>query len=161
MGTFAWYNDIACEDVTEAYNPLCSTNVESYGVASAAGVANLVETRDGYLRLFASKVPTADIGLELTLFGKGLPGYDLVIQASDWQELDEPIGPNGWYCDVAVEGCTPSMIPLGMTDLRGFEAAGPAGMAALTESRADAVRFFAIRQPTENINVKLTLMTKD
>lgn len=70
-GPYQYYCDIAVPDLTERHSPFCSTGLESYAAAVAAGLANAVETRNGALRLFAIRVPAKDIELVLTIFGGG------------------------------------------------------------------------------------------
>lgn len=112
-GPYQYYCDIAVPDLTERHSPFCSTGLESYAAAVAAGLANAVETRNGALRLFAIRVPTKDIELVLTIFGVGTTSYELTLPVRDWVKMESAIGPNQYYCDVEVPGCLSTMTPLG------------------------------------------------
>lgn len=160
-GPYQYYCDIAVPDLTERHSPFCSTGLESYAAAVAAGLANAVETRNGALRLFAIRVPTKDIELVLTIFGVGTTSYELTLPVRDWVKMESAIGPNQYYCDVEVPGCLSTMTPLGTTALENFEAASPAGLASMIETCDGHVRFYAVRKPTANIDVIVALIKKE
>ena len=160
-GPYQYYCDIAVPDLTERHSPFCSTGLESYAAAVAAGLANAVETRNGALRLFAIRVPSKDIELVLTIFGVGTTSYELTLPVRDWVKMESAIGPNQYYCDVAVPGCLSTLIPLGTTALENFEAASPAGLASMIETYDGYVRFYAVRKPTANIDVIVALIKKE
>lgn len=160
-GPYQYYCDIAVPDLTERHSPFCSTGLESYAAAVAAGLANTVETRNGALRLFAIRVPTKDIELVLTIFGVGTTSYELTLPVRDWVKMESAIGPNQYYCDVEVPGCLSTMTPLGTTALENFEAASPAGLASMIETCDGHVRFYAVRKPTANIDVIVALIKKE
>lgn len=160
-GPYQYYCDIAVPDLTERHSPFCSTGLESYAAAVAAGLANTVETRNGALRLFAIRVPTKDIELVLTIFGVGTTSYELTLPVRDWVKMESAIGPNQYYCDVEVPGCLSTMTPLGTTALENFEAASPAGLASTIETCDGHVRFYAVRKPTANIDVIVALIKKE
>ena len=160
-GGFNYYCDIPVEELDERYSPFCSTTLEGYAAATAAGLANVVETRKDTLRLFAARVPTEDISILLCLFGVGTRSYDLTLPVSGWTELDYPVGPNQYCCDMPIEGCTDSLIPIGMTSLEGSESADEAGMASVVETLDGKVRFYAVKPPTENVNVTVMLLKRD
>lgn len=160
-GPYQYYCDIAVPDLTERHSPFCSTGLESYAAAVAAGLANAVETRNGALRLFAIRVPTKDIELVLTIFGVGTTSYELTLPVRDWVKMESAIGPNQYYCDVEVPGCLSTMTPLGTTALENFEAASPAGLASMIETCDGHVRFYAVRKPTVNIDVIVALIKKE
>lgn len=160
-GPYQYYCDIAVPDLTERHSPFCSTGLESYAAAVAAGLANAVETRNGALRLFAIRVPTKDIELVLTIFGVGTTSYELTLPVRDWVKMKSAIGPNQYYCDVEVPGCLSTMTPLGTTALENFEAASPAGLASMIETYDGYVRFYTVRKPTANIDVIVALIKKE
>ena len=160
-GVYGYYCDIPVEDLTDRYSPFCATALESYAVATVAGVATAVETRNGALRLFARNIPTDDIELVLTLFGVGTLSYELTLPTTEWLRLETPIGPNQYYCDVEVPGCLGSLTPLATTDLENFEAAAPAGLASVVQTFDGFVRFYAVRPPEDNVDVILALIKKE
>lgn len=160
-GPYQYYCDITVPDLTERHSPFCSTWLESYAAAVAAGLANAVETRNGALRLFAIRVPTKDIELVLTIFGVGTTSYELTLPVRDWVKMESAIGPNQYYCDVEVPGCLSTLTPLGTTALENFEAASPAGLASMIETYDGHVRFYAVRKPTANIDVIVALIRKE
>lgn len=160
-GVFGYYCDIPVQDLTDRYSPFCATGLESYAVATVAGVANAVETRAGALRLFARNIPTADIELVLTLFGVGTLSYNLTLPVNGWTRLDSAIGPNQYYCDIEVPGCLASLTPLATTDLENFEAAAPAGLASVVETFDGYLRFYAVKPPEANIDVIVALIKKE
>lgn len=160
-GPYQYYCDIAVPDLTERHSPFCSTGLESYAAAVAAGLANAVETRNGALRLFAIRVPAKDIELVLTIFGVGTTSYELTLPVRDWVKMESAIGPNQYYCDVEVPGCLSTMTPLGTTALENFEAASPAGLASMIETYDGYVRFYAVRKPAANIDVIVALIKKE
>ncbi len=161
MGGFHYYCDIPVAELDERYSPFCATTLESYAIATTAGLANVVETRKDTLRLYSARVPTADITVLLTLFGVGTLSYDLTLPVSGWKELDYAIGPNQYYCDIVIEGCTDSLIPIGMTSLEGAETADDAGMASVVESCDGFVRFYAVKPPEDAVNVHVMLLKRD
>lgn len=160
-GPYQYYCDIAVPDLTERHSPFCSTGLESYAAAVAAGLANAVETRNGALRLFAIRMPAKDIELVLTIFGVGTTSYELTLPVRDWVKMESAIGPNQYYCDVEVPGCLSTMTPLGTTALENFEAASPAGLASMIETCDGHVCFYAVRKPTANIDVIVALIKKE
>lgn len=129
--------------------------------AQAAGVACSVESRKGCLRLFSRRIPDADLDIILTLFGVGTLNYFLAVPTADWTPLRPTIGPNQYYCDVAVKNCTSDMIPLGMTDLVNWEEAENAGMASVLSTGDGYVRFYAVRRPEANIHVNVILLKRE
>ena len=160
-GIYRYYCDIPVQDLTDRYSPFCATGLESYAVATVAGVANAVETRGGALRLFARNIPTDDIELVLTLFGVGTLSYELTLPTTGWTRLESAIGPNQYYCDVEVAGANSNLTPLATTALEHFEAASPAGLASVVETFDGYVRFYAVKPPEENIDVILALIKKE
>ena len=87
-GPYHYSCDIPVEELTDQFSPFAATGLESYAAAVAAGVANAVETRNGALRLFAMRVPAADIDLVLTLFGVGTLSYELTLPVTDWKQME-------------------------------------------------------------------------
>lgn len=160
-GGFHYYCDIPVDELDERYSPFCATTLEGYAAATSAGLANVVETRKDTLRLFSARVPTEDITVLLTLFGVGTLSYDLTLPVSGWQELDYAIGPNQYYCDIPIEGCVDSLIPIGMTSLEGAETADDAGMASVVESCDGYVRFYSVKPPEDAVNVTVMLLKRD
>lgn len=160
-GVYGYYCDIPVQDLTDRYSPFCATALESYAVATVAGVATAVETRTGALRLFARNIPTDDIELVLTLFGVGTLSFNLTLPTTEWKRLGTAIGPNQYYCDIEVPGCLSTLTPLATTDLEHFEAAAPAGLASVVQTFDGYVRFYAVRPPEENIDVILALIKKE
>lgn len=160
-GPYHYSCDIPVEELTDQFSPFAATGLESYAAAVAAGVANAVETRNGALRLFAMRVPAADIDLVLTLFGVGTLSYELTLPVTDWKQMEAPVGPNRYCCDVPVAGCLATLTPLATTGLENFEAATPAGLASVVETYDGFVRFYAVRQPEANIDVILMLLRKE
>ena len=160
-GPYHYFCDIPVEELTDQFSPFAATGLESYAAAVAAGVANAVETRNGALRLFAMRVPAADIDLVLTLFGVGTLSYELTLPVTDWKQMEAPVGPNRYCCDVPVAGCLATLTPLATTGLENFEAATPAGLASVVETYDGFVRFYAVRQPEANIDVILMLLRKE
>ena len=160
-GVYGYYCDIPVQDLTDRYSPFCATALESYALATVAGVATAVETRTGALRLFARNIPTDDIELVLTLFGVGTLSFNLTLPTTEWKRLGTAIGPNQYYCDIEVPGCLSTLTPLATTDLEHFEAAAPAGLASVVQTFDGYVRFYAVRPPKENIDVILALIKKE
>lgn len=160
-GAFNYYCDIPVDGLNDRYSPFCSTTLDGYAAAVQAGMANVVETRTNAVRLFAARMPTEDITVLLTLFGVGTLSYDLTLPASEWKEMDYPIGPNQYCCDMQIENCSDALIPIGMTGLEGAEAADDAGMASVLETFDGFVRFYAVKPPTENVNVTVMLLKRD
>lgn len=161
QGIFTYYCDIPVEDLTERFTPFAAMTLESYASATAAGVACTVESRKGCLRLFSRRIPDADLDIILTLFGVGTLNYFLAVPTADWAPLRPTIGPNQYYCDVAVKNCTSDMIPLGMTDLVNWEEAENAGMASVLSTGDGYVRFYAVRRPEANIHANVILLKRE
>lgn len=160
-GTYIYYQDIAIEGITDRFAPFAAMTIESYAYATEAGVAHTVETLTDKIRLYSMAVPKADLDFVLTLFGIGTKCYELTIEPNDWKLLDSPIGLNRYYADMDAPECTTGLTPIGMTCLENYEAAMPAGMASICESLTGAVRFYAVRRPTANIDVSVALIKKD
>ena len=110
---------------------------------------------------FRKFIPDADLDIILTLFGVGTLNYFLAVPTADWTPLRPTIGPNQYYCDVAVKNCTSDMIPLGMTDLVNWEEAENAGMASVLSTGDGYVRFYAVRRPEANIHVNVILLKRE
>lgn len=160
-GKYLYYQDIEIEGITDRFAPFAAMTIESYAYATEAGVAHAVETLMDKIRLYSMSVPKANLDFVLTLFGIGTKCYELTIEPNDWKALDAPIGLNQYYADMDAAECTPAMTPVGMTCLENYEAAMPAGMASICESLTGAVRFYAVRRPTANIDVSVALIKKD
>ena len=63
--------DAELSDSTSELVPVGVVSPGSFYTTTKAGVLNGCETRDGFIRFFAQRIPEADIQATVTLFGKG------------------------------------------------------------------------------------------
>lgn len=104
----------------------------------------------------------------MTLIKEGIEGYkggyyrtyELTLPVSGWKALSSPVGVSKYFCDMAVDKCNADLIPFGSTKLENYRAAITAGMAAMMETLEGKVRFYAVKVPTEAIDVTVTLLAK-
>lgn len=88
-------------------------------------------------------------------------GYlDLTIPATGWTEADEPSADHNYTCDVAADGVTGELIPIGGPKLGSYDVANTAGVAPGCETLEGAVRFFSREVPEGDISAYIILLTQ-
>lgn len=88
-------------------------------------------------------------------------GYlDLTIPATGWTEADEPSADHNYTCDVAADGVTGELIPIGGPKLGSYDVANTAGVAPGCETLDGAVRFFSREVPEGDISAYIILLTQ-
>lgn len=88
-------------------------------------------------------------------------GYlDLTIPAMGWTEADEPSADHNYTCDVAADGVTGELIPIGGPKLGSYDVANTAGVAPGCETLEGAVRFWSREVPEGDISAYIILLTQ-
>lgn len=85
--------------------------------------------------------------------------YVLIIPAKDWAELPGPIGGCDYACDVILEDCNTSLVPMVCRSPECDDTA-VTYMASVVQTLEGRVRFFATQIPTTDISVLLYLFAK-
>lgn len=88
-------------------------------------------------------------------------GYlDLIIPVTGWTEADEPSADHNYTCDVAADGVTGELIPIGGPKLGSYDVANTAGVAPGCATLDGAVRFYSKEIPEANISAYIILLTQ-
>lgn len=112
-----WYMDIPVTGITEASTPIINilptTNSEegSASERAALGQIDKIETKDGYIRVYAfNDAPESPVTISIDdVSGSGafVKNKTFTVPADGWMELTD----GGWYLDLTVEGITESDNP--------------------------------------------------
>ena len=86
--------------------------------------------------------------------------YEAVLPADGWVPLEEPVGRFWYACNVAIEGCTSAMVPMGNLTLDEAGETEKANIATVMETVEGGVRFFAAMPVSVDIRVLVTLFAK-
>ena len=86
--------------------------------------------------------------------------YEAVLPADGWVPLEEPVGRFWYACNVAIEGCTSAMVPMGNLTLDEAGETEKANIATVMETVEGSVRFFAAMPVSVDIRVLVTLFAK-
>ena len=86
--------------------------------------------------------------------------YEAVLPADGWVPLEEPVGRFWYACNVAIEGCTSAMVPMGNLTLDEAGETEKANIATVRETVEGSVRFFAAMPVSVDIRVLVTLFAK-
>lgn len=73
IGPNRYYCDISVPGCLSTLTPIATTSLENSDAAGPAGLANIVETHDGFVRFYAVRVPDANIGIIMSLIKKEDP----------------------------------------------------------------------------------------
>ena len=86
--------------------------------------------------------------------------YDLTIPAAGWKEMAKSVGRYWYSCDVAIEGCDSSYVPMGTLTLDTAGEVEKANLATVLQTVEGGVRFYAAIPPKVNIRAFVTLFAK-
>lgn len=86
--------------------------------------------------------------------------YDLTIPAAGWKEMTKAVGRYWYSCDVAIEGCDSSYVPMGTLTLDTAGEVEKANLATVLQTVEGGVRFYAAIPPKVNIRAFVTLFAK-
>lgn len=162
IGIYRYVADIALPDCTEQWNTFAAILPESYLEGYRARVANIVETYDGGVRLYAVNAPAGDIRFCLSVFAVGSRTYWLTVPANGWRPAADALGANQWQCDVALAEASVDKVPMGMAALENTtEALSDPGLSATMETLDGYVRVYAIRQPAVDIHIAVILLARN
>ncbi len=86
--------------------------------------------------------------------------YEAVVPADGWQKLDEPVGRFWYFCDVAIEGCSSALVPMGTLTLDEAGETEKANFATVVQTVEGGVRFFAAAPVSVDMRVLMTLFAQ-
>ena len=130
--------------------------------AFVARVANIIETQDGSVRLYAVNAPEGDVKFTLSVFAVGSRTYSLTVPANGWVQAENTVGANQWQCDLTLEDSSVEKVPMGMAALENTtEALSAPGLSATMETFDGYIRVYAKNRPAVDINIVVVLLAKN
>lgn len=162
IGIYRYYADVALAECTAKWNAFAAVLPESAMTAFVARVANVIETRDGSVRLYAVNAPDGDVKFTLSVFAVGSRTYSLTVPASGWARAENAVGANQWQCNLTLEDSSAEKVPMGMAALENAtEALSIPGLSAVMETFDGFIRVYAKNRPTVDINIVVVLLAKN
>ena len=162
IGIYRYYADVALADCTAKWNAFAAVLPESAMTAFVARVANIVETKDGSVRLYAVNAPEQDVKFILSVFAVGSRTYSLTVPANGWVQAENTVGVNQWQCDLTLEDSSVEKVPMGMAALENTtEALSTPGLSATMETFDGYIRVYAKKRPAVDINIVVILLAKN
>lgn len=162
IGIYRYYADVALADCTAKWNAFAAVLPESAMTAFVARVANIIETQDGSVRLYAVNVPDGDMKVTLSAFAVGSRTYSLTVPANGWVQAENTVGANQWQCDLTLEDSSVEKVPMGMAALENTtEALSTPGLSATMETFDGYIRVYAKNRPAVDINIVVVLLAKN
>ena len=162
IGIYRYYADVALADCTAKWNAFAAVLPESAMAAFVARVANIIETKDGSVRLYAVNVPDGDVKFILSVFAVGSRTYSLTVPANGWVQAENTVGVNQWQCDLTLEDSSVEKVPMGMAALENTtEALSTPGLSATMETFDGYIRVYAKKRPAVDINIVVILLAKN
>lgn len=162
IGIYHYYVDVALADCTAKWNAFAAVLPESAMTAFTARVANVIDTQDGSVRLYAVNAPEGDIGFTLSVFAVGSRTYSLTVPASGWVQTENAVGANQWQCDLELEDSSAEKVPMGMAALENTtEALSTPGLSATMETFDGYIRVYAKNRPAVDINIIVILLARN
>lgn len=162
IGIYHYYIDVALADCTAKWNAFAAVLPESSMTAFVARVANVIDTQDGSVRLYAVNAPEGDINFTLSVFAVGSRTYSLTVPASGWIQAENAVGANQWQCDLELEDSSVEKVPMGMAALENTtEALSSPGLSATMETFDGSVRVYAKSKPAVDINILVILLARN
>lgn len=153
--------DIPVEKVDETMFPLLSLSISSLAIASEAVFCPSIKAFDGYVRLWAKRVPSEDLEGVLTILSAPLNGgagaHIFTIPADAWEETENNTSGYGLQADVAVPRSTAKASPMVALDIASLAAARDAVLCSTIQAFDGFVRLWAINYPSEEIKGTITL----
>lgn len=162
IGIYRYYADVALADCTAKWNAFAAVLPESAMKAFVARVANIIETQDGSVRLYAVNAPDGDVKFTLSVFAVGSRTYSLTVPANGWVQAENTVGANQWQCDLTLEDSSVEKVPMGMAALENTtEALSTPGLSATMETFDGYIRVYAKKRPAADINIVVVLLAKN
>lgn len=162
IGIYRYYADVALADCTAKWNAFAAVLPESAMAAFVARVANIIETKDGSVRLYAVNVPDGDVKFTLSVFAVGSRTYSLTVPVNGWVQAENTVGVNQWQCDLTLEDSSVEKVPMGMAALENTtEALSTPGLSATMETFDGYIRVYAKKRPAVDINIVVILLAKN
>ena len=162
IGIYRYYADVALADCTAKWNAFAAVLPESAMAAFVARVANIIETKDGSVRLYAVNVPDSDVKFTLSVFAVGSRTYSLTVPVNGWVQAENTVGVNQWQCDLTLEDSSVEKVPMGMATLENTtEALSTPGLSATMETFDGYIRVYAKKRPAVDINIVVILLAKN
>lgn len=162
IGIYRYCADVALTDCTAKWNAFAAVLPESAMAAFVARVANIIETKDGSVRLYAVNVPDGDVKFTLSVFAVGSRTYSLTVPANGWVQAENTVGVNQWQCDLTLEDSSVEKVPMGMAELENTtEALSAPGLSATMETFDGYIRVYAKKRPAVDINIVVILLAKN
>lgn len=162
IGIYRYYADVALADCTAKWNAFAAVLPESAMTAFVARVANIIETKDGSVRLYAVNAPDGDVKFTLSVFAVGSRTYSLTVPANGWVQAENIVGVNQWQCDLTLEDSSVEKVPMGMAALENTaEALSTPGLSATMETFDGYIRVYAKKRPAVDINIVVILLAKN
>lgn len=162
IGIYRYYADVALADCTAKWNAFAAVLPESAMAAFVARVANIIETKDGSVRLYAVNAPDGDVKFTLSVFAVGSRTYSLTVPANGWVQAENTVGANQWKCDLTLEDSSVEKVPMGMAALENTtEALSAPGLSATMETFDGYIRVYAKKRPAVDINIVVILLAKN
>lgn len=162
IGIYRYYADVALADCTAKWNAFAAVLPESAMTAFVARVANIIETKDGSVRLYAVNAPEQDVKFILSVFAVGSRTYSLTVPVNGWVQAENLVGVNQWQCDLTLEDSSVEKVPMGMAALENTtEALSTPGLSATMETFDGYIRVYAKKRPAVDINIVVILLAKN
>ncbi len=162
IGIYRYYADVALADCTAKWNAFAAVLPESAMTAFVARVANIIETKDGSVRLYAVNAPEEDMKFTLSVFAVGSRTYSLTVPVNGWVQSENTVGVNQWQCDLELEDSSVEKVPMGMAALENTtEALSTPGLSATMETFDGYIRVYAKKRPAADINIVVILLAKN
>lgn len=162
IGIYRYYADVALAECTAKWNAFAAVLPESAMTAFVARVANIIETKDGSVRLYAVNAPKKDVKFTLSVFAVGSRTYSLTVPANEWVQAENTVGVNQWQCDLTLEDSSVEKVPMGMAALENTtEALSTPGLSATMETFDGYIRVYAKKKPAADINIVVILLAKN
>lgn len=162
IGIYRYCADVALTDCTAKWNAFAAVLPESAMAAFVARVANIIETKDGSVRLYAVNVPDGDVKFTLSVFAVGSRTYSLTVPVNGWVQAENTVGVNQWQCDLTLEDSSAEKVPMGMAALENTtEALSTPGLSATMETFDGYIRVYAKKRPAVDINIVVILLAKN
>lgn len=162
IGIYRYFSDVALADCTAKWNAFAAILPESAMAAFVARVANIIETKDGSVRLYAVNAPEQDVKFILSVFAVGSRTYSLTVPVNGWVQAENLVGVNQWQCDLTLEDSSVEKVPMGMAALENTtEALSTPGLSATMETFDGYIRVYAKKRPAVDINIVVILLAKN
>lgn len=162
IGIYRYSVTVPLEDCTEKWNVFAAVMPESYPTIYKARIANVVETLDGAVKLYAVNAPEENIAFTLSVFAVGSQTYYVTAPADGWTAVENAVGSRQWQCDVALEDATAKKVPMGFVALENTnEMLADPCLCATMETFDGYVRLYAMRKPAMPINLIVILLARN